>query len=422
MIKPSILAEVTAPSTPPSATTRKFLPYFEGIRGFFAMYVALVHFWYRLTEIRPNLFQYTPFLDHFVAFGHNVIGIFIVISGYVIGLPVARDGQTFRGGLGVFAKRRMLRILPAYYAALAIAIPISFVVLPHYSEGLALKRQLVSIALHLTMLHNFFNGVIETIDSPMWSVAVECDIYILFPFLLVPVARRFGFVAMVVVAFAVGLLPTLVGALRHEGEYYKLSESCFWYLGLFALGYAAANVSVDRRPHMRERFMRWPWGWLALGSALLVMVEVVAAPPRDMLHGSRWLADIFLGLAVAAQFTADARAREQGRSTWCERFFSLRPLLFLGTFSYSFYLVHFPIIDFVASFSRAAWSDAQVAALCAAGLLVSLAVAYIFYVAIERPCMTAYRRRGDAQTLRSTRVAEIPDQVAAASGTTATGD
>jgi peptidoglycan/LPS O-acetylase OafA/YrhL len=404
-----------------AAPTRTFLPYLEGMRGFFGLYVALSHMWFRVTELRPDMLPVVPFFNHFAAFGHNSIGMFIVISGYVLGLPVAKHGQIFRGGVALFARRRALRILPAYFAALAIAIPISLFVLPVFADGLAPKTFALSVALHLAMLHNFSNKLIDTIDSPMWSIAVECDIYVLFPLLLVPLVRRFGFIPMVVSAFALGLIPTLFGALRHEYQYYVLSESCFWYIGLFALGYAAANMSVDRNPAVARRLATWPWPGLTLFFVVLVILNVARAEPFDTSHGARWLPDIFLGLAIACQFCADAQARVHGRTTRFERFFLWRPLLFLGTFSYSFYLIHLPILDLVASFARPTMSDPQIVALCGAGVAVALVVAYGFYLAVERPFMTQYRRQGDAESLRSTAVREIPDAPLAARGP-ATGD
>jgi peptidoglycan/LPS O-acetylase OafA/YrhL len=66
-------------------------------------------------------------------------------------------------------------------------------------------------------------------------------------------------------------------------------------------------------------------------------------------------------------------------------------------------------------------SDPQIVALCGAGVAVALVVAYGFYLAVERPFMTQYRRQGDAESLRSTAVREIPDAPLAARGP-ATGD
>lgn len=403
-----------APSPEP---TRTFLPYLEGMRGFFSLYIAVIHGCFYVLKLRPAL----PALP-LVVTQLDVVVLFIVISGYVLGLPVARAGQRFRGGLATFAQRRALRILPAYYAALVVSIPISLFF--HASEGspLELKALLKSIALHVVMLHDVSNRFIYTLDPPMWSIAIEVQIYLLFPFVLVPLARRLGFRAMVVGGFALGLIPTLVAALHHTFGRYWMSNGCFWFIGEFALGYAAANLCIDARPAARRFVDRWPWQTLAVGLLVPVFAAVATTSPVGALNGNGWLIDILLGLALVCQFTADERARRQGRKTWFERFFLWKPLLVVGTFSYSFYLVHEPIIMLFTTFARPDWSIGATIALVALSVVVALVAAYGFYLAVERPFLTAYRRRGDAQSLRSARVAEIADPVVRAPGAEPTGD
>jgi peptidoglycan/LPS O-acetylase OafA/YrhL len=412
-----VVPRVAMQPAPSPEPTRAFLPYLEGMRGFFSLYIAVIHGCFYVLKLHPSL----PSLP-LVITQLDVVVLFIVISGYVLGLPVARAGQVFRGGLATFAQRRALRILPAYYAALILSIPISLYY--HAAEGdpLGFKPLLAAIALHVTMLHDVSNRFIYTLDPPMWSIAIEAQIYVLFPFLLVPLARRFGFRAMVVAGFALGLIPTAAAALHHAFGRYWMSNGCFWFIGEFALGYAAANVCVDTRPGARRFVDRWPWQTLALALMAPVFAAVSTSSPVGALNGNGWLIDILLGLALVCQFTADERARRQGRKTWFERFFLWKPLLVVGTFSYSFYLVHEPIIMLFTTFARPDWSIAATIALVAFSIVVALAAAYGFYFAVERPFLTAYRRRGDAQSLRSARVAEIADPVAGAPGAAPTGD
>lgn len=398
---------VTAPAKPPG---RPFLPAFDGMRGFFGIYICIAHVYVRLVLINAKLF---PLPAHFVAIGHNAVGMFIVISGYVLGLPVARAGQTFRGGLRKFAARRARRILPAYYAALLIAIPIILLIAPGYHEALPPHRFEMAALLHALMLHNFSNSAITAIDGPMWSIAIECDAYVLFPLVMVPLARRFGFRVMVGTIFAISLLPTLLGALRHNYVDYHLAQTCPWFIGLFALGYAAASLTVDPRPAVVRAFTNWPWSKLAAVFAVATAIAVALTPSSIDLdkggNGIRWYADILIGLAIACQFTADSQARLHGRRTLFERFFTLRPLLFLGTFSYSFYLLHIPISDLVMRVAQPDWTRAQIGGLAVVSLIVALAVSYVFYRLVERPFMSEYRRRGDAASLRSSVITEIPD-------------
>jgi peptidoglycan/LPS O-acetylase OafA/YrhL len=262
---------------------------------------------------------------------------------------------------------------------------------------------------HLALVYNFSNRLIDTLDPPMWSIAVESDVYMIFAVMLVPLARRFGFVTMIVAGFAVGFVPTIIGALHHRWEGYQLSESCFWYIGLFGLGYAVANAVVDQSSSGRRRLETWPWQLLALAFTLATIGTFLIARPFDLTHGTRWLSDLMLGFALASQFMADAQARARGTVTWFERFCLWRPLLLAGTFSYSYYLIHLPIIDLILSRAPAAWSGAAVTALGLGAIAVALVAAYGFYRVFERPFMTSYRRRGDAATLQSSRLREIAD-------------
>jgi peptidoglycan/LPS O-acetylase OafA/YrhL len=245
---------------------------------------------------------------------------------------------------------------------------------------------------------------------------------VLFPFMLVPLARRFGFSAMVIAGFALGLIPTLVGALHHHFGHYWMSNGCFWFIGEFALGYAAANVGVSRGAATQRFVDRGPWQTLTVVLIALAIAGASTTSHVGPLNGNPWLIDILLGLGLVCQFTADERARRQGRKTWFERFFLWKPLIILGTFSYSFYLIHVPLIMLVTTFVRDGSSNVQVIALGILSVLFSLVAAYGFYLAVERPFLTTYRRRGDAQSLRSARVAEIADPVGPVAGAAPTGD
>src|SRR5665213_1519018 len=77
----------------------------------------------------------------------------------------------------------------------------------------------------------------ESSATPMWSIALECQIYVVFALLLVPVWRRFGPWAQLAVALAIGLAPQLLfrGALAYTAP---------WLLGLFAMGVVAARGRV----------------------------------------------------------------------------------------------------------------------------------------------------------------------------------
>jgi peptidoglycan/LPS O-acetylase OafA/YrhL len=64
-----------------------------------------------------------------------------------------------------------------------------------------------------------------------------------------------------------------------------------------------------------------------------------------------------------------------------------RPMRFVGNLSYSLYLVHHVILKAVAAHSRLGTVSRALIA-----LLVSLAIAWVIHVAVERPCGRLRRR------------------------------
>ena len=187
------------------------LKFLDGLRGLAALYIVLYHAAGDDPPPEPSL----RFLAWFLQFGHYAVGVFIVLSGFCLMLPVVRSAdKRLRDGFSGYLKRRMRRILPAYYGVLTITIAcIAFVLLqePILSgeEAEVLNLSPGTILSHLLMVHNLRESWAQALDPPMWTVALECQIYLLFPLLLLPIWRRFGIVAAIVCGLAIGFAPHL---------------------------------------------------------------------------------------------------------------------------------------------------------------------------------------------------------------------
>jgi peptidoglycan/LPS O-acetylase OafA/YrhL len=109
-----------------------------------------------------------------------------------------------------------------------------------------------------------------------------------------------------------------------------------------------------------------------------------------------WPVDFAAGAAIALFFVAAARDERMLPA----RLLALRPVVVLGTFSYSLYLIHAPLVDVVgAGLARAHAGVAASAIAYAALIAVVLALAYAFYRVFERPFMSKeFRRAIELQT------------------------
>ena len=100
------------------------LPFLDGIRALAALYVLMFH---SLTIGLPDGGQDLSWplrvLRGIFGYGHFAVCVFIVLSGFSIMLPIAWAGSThFQGGYRGYFGRRARRVLPAYYAALALSL------------------------------------------------------------------------------------------------------------------------------------------------------------------------------------------------------------------------------------------------------------------------------------------------------------
>jgi peptidoglycan/LPS O-acetylase OafA/YrhL len=367
---------------------RVHLPYLEGIRGWAAVFVALHHVW-QFVILRPDL---GPLPGWFRAltvfkFGGYAVPVFIVLSGYCLMLPVACSGTpVLPGGIRQFALRRARRILIPYYAALGLAL-LLILIHPSLSEPRHTQWDFAlpalsssSVLSHLVLVHNWFEHLQWTIDPPMWTIAIEWQIYFVFALVLLPLWRRFGPLATVVIAFTAGLVPISFG--------YGFASP--WFVGLFALGMVAAAAGFAPRFPRRVNDPRI-WERACLG--LFVLVAVLSALKLDILAHPSAIMDTLVGLAAVSLLLASARRHELGQVTAIGRVLSHPISVKLGEFSYSIYLIHFPLLA-VAYFGLLDLHVSPLAifsALTGVALPLILLTAYAFHRVFERPFMQRAR-------------------------------
>ncbi|HXZ98772.1 MAG TPA: acyltransferase [Candidatus Binatia bacterium] len=340
----------------------------DGLRALAALWVVLFH-------IRAFSGARLGPLDLLVRSGSTGVSLFLVLSGFCLYLPVARGGagnfRTLR-----FLRRRAVRLLPAYYASLAVVLLVT--VLTGGSIGLARVSGiavLVQTVTHVTMTHSLFPSTFYALNGAYWSLALEWQLYLGLP-LLVIAARRLGLartVALVVavnVVYRVGL--QLAIALHAVAGTSLMATAVLPNLlpgrwAEFGLGMVAAQL------HASGRIAGWAphAGWAILGLVPLTAVAVLSqgSPLEHLLFG----AVFFVLLCIVLS----------GRS-WVSRAVSWRPLAAVGVMSYSLYLVHQPIVQAVCFALQHTGSPRMVfveVLLLVPGILV---VAWLLFVTVER--------------------------------------
>jgi peptidoglycan/LPS O-acetylase OafA/YrhL len=400
-------AVLTAPAESPAvapvaAAAAPRYEFLDGLRGLAALYVTVHH---AMLVVFGELPQYSLDQHRWAAWlvkGHYAVAVFIVLSGFCLMLPVAKArGGELRGGLRGYVKRRARRILPAYYAAFVVSLlMIAFIPAMARAEGVFWNMSLPAfepgaVISHLTLTHNLNPAWVYKVNSPLWSVATEWQIYFLLPLVLLPVWRRWGAAAMAGAGVAIG-----VGIHLARGVLpVTLTQACPWYIGLFAMGAAAATLGRGGPAARLVRRLALP-GSLGLFGLIVAAMAVTGwdsqkLMPFDLAVG----AATALLLAALAALPAEAGA-VGGVGRAIRAGLESRPLRVLGSFSYSLYLMHVPLLVLfyrLTPFGGWGWRAAVAAAL---GLGVPLAAAgsYGFYWLFERPFLDRGRAAGGARS------------------------
>jgi len=377
---------------------RLHLEYLDGLRGLAALFIVLYHA-YQEIYFSPDL----PVLSQKIFIpcrvlwqGPIAVTTFIVLSGYCLMLPVARSkaGQ-LRDGFGGYIRRRAWRILPPYYAALIFSLLLIALV-----PGLHTLRNMRSdaklpaftpsvLVSHFALLHNLSNDWVWKINCPLWSVATEWQIYFIFGLILLPCWRRIGIVATTLLAVIVSAMPWLCGKLSN------MDHACFWYIGLFSMGMAAAVINFSPDIKSQWSAKRFPYGRYAFIFGLMFLFTLLGKKIVHLPHSANSvLTDIVLGLffsSLLIHYTQKLQAPDVGKLPPLLRFLSSPPLVGIGLFSYSLYLTHFLLLsvthDALLAMPLAPLLRCLLMLLGAP--LACIAFAYGFYLIFERPFTTA---------------------------------
>lgn len=322
-------------------------------------------------------------LPAIVEHGWMGVDLFFVLSGYLIGWQLWRQyAQGATPDWRMFMAGRALRILPAYYAVLAL-----YVLLPAWREGGDLQPPWKFVTFTLNLLPDWEQG---TAYSHAWSLCVEEHFYLLFPAAAWLLARRPG--ALPAVATAIGLMGggmLLRAWLWRHGvaphldagdtgtamrQYVATIYNPTWSrLDGLLMGVLLAAVRAFR-PGWWSSLMRRPWLSLGIGAALLACGTRIA---------SMSAAGAVVLFPLVALGCTCLLAGAASPATWIGRR-ALPGVASLAMLAFSLYLTHKQVYGWLDAALPGLGRQAPVLAPLVYAA-ASVAVAALLYLAIERP-------------------------------------
>jgi peptidoglycan/LPS O-acetylase OafA/YrhL len=320
-----------------------------------------------------------PGLDLFVRSGSTGVSLFLVLSGFCLYLPVT-GGRAARFRTGTFFRRRVRRLLPAYFASLAVLAACQLAFGGHAGLPRMTTHQfLAQVLTHATLTHQFFPNTFYGFNGAYWSLGLEWELYLTLPVLVLAV-RRFGLgrtvggVFAVTIAYRLALFAAIAEGLFRPGGVLATVVLPNVFLGRwseFGLGMVAAELY--RRGHVSG----WPRrAWLPAVLLAGVAVVIRGNPLSHVLFGGVFF--VLLCTVLAGD-------------NWIARALAWRPLVAIGAMSYSLYLVHQPLVEVSAALLGARAGTAPSTVLVELLLLVPvyLLAAWLLFMLVERRSVDA---------------------------------
>jgi len=379
------------PSTQRPNDQRLHLPFIDGIRALAALFVVVCHAYYEPT----NGFYTERWVTRIgLSYGHMAVVVFIVVSGFCLMLPIAQRGDQI-SSISAFYRRRIQRILPPYYAALALSV-LFILTVAHAKTGTVwdntLPLTVPRILANLFLIHNLpleKMGIPGgNINYPLWSIASEFQIYLIMP-LIVLTIRKYGekFALLWTTAFGVGLV--LIFGLA-------VYPATPWFVALFTMGAVAARQFVGRTdtPSRTLWLVCYGMGVLGIAAALLA---------GNKLYYANWLGfDLWFGATTALLlFLLSTEAASTARRSLLMRLLSWRPLVAIGVFSYSLYLIHAPAHHLHYLILNKLLHPRPIVMFGLLVLCIPLVIgwAYLFFLLFERPFLVKKNKNAPLSNL-----------------------
>ncbi|WP_040948843.1 acyltransferase family protein [Gorillibacterium massiliense] len=316
---------------------------------------------------------------HLIWAGTEAVFLFFVLSGFVLSLPFYSAKYS---GYMPFLIKRIFRLYPPFFFTLLIALG-GITLIPHGAIGglsgwfntlWADPIDFKSVLSHFSMIGHFNT---ELLDSPIWSLVVEMRISIIFP-LIMFVVMKFNWKITIVIAAILTVMPYQLVKLGFGNEINAFVFTIA-YIPMFIYGALLAK-------HLRV-IMKFYSTIPTKGKVLLVLAAIFMFTCRFFPIHISFLrvpminntietmgACLFVWFAVSSKVFA--------------KILHIKPFVFMGKISYSFYLYHMVLL---ISITHLLYQYVNLPVIWLLSLSLSILIATLSFKFIEQPFMTLGR-------------------------------
>jgi len=332
------------------------------------------------------------------SFGWAGVSIFFVVSGFCIHLSFNQSNRSWRD----FFIRRFFRIYPPYFFAMVL-FAIIFCT-PH----LRLEQDLFSgnvdwrsFFTHLFLIHNFDPSTFWKINPAFWSIAVEAQLYLLYPLLMLTVSKFDWRRTMIFVA-ACELLIAGINGLSSG----VMGAEDYWNIHIHLPGFFSQIVSLNHWLAISPLAYWFSW---SIGAYIAdTFLKGTRLPFADfsillwvILVGTSYFVRplysfFFVFVALLTATSISKLIIGEFPKIWIPTF-CLKSLRQAGLWSYSIYLIHQPLlaiflINFALIFPVAANNPIFRFVFCLISWLLIMLLGRVWFQILELPSIALGKR------------------------------
>lgn len=295
----------------------KYIKQLDSLRGIAVILVVIYH--------------WLPYNTMFNTYPNRLfdVDIFFVLSGFLI-TNILFNGRNKAEELGIsktlvfknFYLRRALRIFPAYYLTIFI------IVILHISNIIItdIKYEFI-YCLTYTINFYFYNMKYwGELTSHLWTLAVEEQFYLIWPFVILMMPKKYLLHAITVFIFIGVISQSLIHDMEHG---YLPTYTCFDSFGLGAL---ISWISIYKPQYLNKMYKVFR---LLAGTSLIIFIIVFIADNSVFIPQQRTLRSLMAAWVISYIIIKGETDKLQ-----FSFLFNNSLLIFLGKISYGIYLYH----------------------------------------------------------------------------------
>lgn len=312
---------------------QQYIPSLDGLRAIAIIWVMLHNS--GMDDLLDLHTLHGKLLALLMTMGWLGVQLFFALSGFLItGILLDAKQRHTPHLLKLFYMRRILRIFPVYYFfLLIIVIAASLTLVPTWLHSVSSH-----IWLFIFYINNWFEPFRELGLGHLWSLAVEEQYYLFWPFIVISLSRSRLYLAcafLIVIAIAFRQYATAYTSYPEMAYVTTIARVDALVLGsilAIILRHQAFFYRVDR--------LMLVSGIIALAYMLLILVvweQYDRVRPGLTVLNQTMAALLFTSLIYYSLNLND------GKAAWLSRWLSISWLRSIGKYSYAMYIFHFPV-------------------------------------------------------------------------------